>query len=148
MCTEALNQAIKLSLSTDHLQSGIILLEVFDANDHQRDVEVKWSNKASLNDLIVYLRKHLRLSEHTPVHEIFHVLGLATDEGNENDVYFSFMDLCNNLREKYTMHCSKCSSTTCPKHERLVADFNSYILKEFMTGIKFIQVSFACYFPK
>jgi hypothetical protein len=148
MCTEVLSQAIKLSLSIDRLQSGTILVEVYDANELQRDVKVKWSNSDSLNDLIVYLRNHLRLSEHTPAHEVFYVVGLATDEENESDVYFSFMDLCNNLREKYANHCSKCSSTTCTKHERLVEDFNSYILKDFMTGIKFIQVSFACYFPK
>lgn len=148
MCTEALSQAIKLSLSIDRLQSGTILVEVYDTNELQHDVEVKWSSSESLNDLIIYLRKHLRLSPHTPAHEVFYVLDLATDEENENDLYFSFMDLCNNLREKYTMHCSKCSSTTCTKHERLVADYSSYTLKDFMTGIKFIQVSFACFFPK
>lgn len=148
MCTESLSQAIKSSLSIDGLQNGTILVEVYDTNELQHDVEVKWSNSDSLNDLIIYLRKHLRLSEHTPAHEVFYVLDLATDEEHENDVYFSFMDLCNNLREKYAMHCSKCSSTTCTKHERLVADFSSYILKDFMTGIKFIQVSFACFFPK
>lgn len=148
MCVDALNQAIKLSLSIDGIQSGTILVEAYDANDLQRDVELKWSNNDSLNDWIVYLRKYLRLPKHTPAHEIFYVLGVPTDEGNENAVYFSIVDLCDNLREKYKMHCSKCSSTTCIKHERLVADFNSYVVREFMTGIKFIQVSFACYFPK
>src|SRR5690348_9062923 len=108
MSIEVLNQAIKSSLSADRLQSGIVLVEAFDANDLLRNFELKWSNNDSLNDIVVYLREHLRIPKHTPIHEMFYVIGLGTDEENEDAVYFSFADLCDNLREKYKMHCSKC----------------------------------------